>query len=150
MKFGVENPAQIEKKIINKDLKYSDTIVIGDNSSGKSELLFRLINQLNKSEPVYFIDAVNRNFSVKEISRTEKIPKYNKSILKTRLNADKFNLVDSFNCYGTLTERVEMIYTLFEQQVQELFVELTGKKFELLPGDVLGEVMFPEGRGVLI
>lgn len=74
MPFGVENLNQVITKLVKEELKYEDTILIGDNSSGKSELLRRLINELRKSQSVYFIDAVNRNFSVQAVSRTEKVP----------------------------------------------------------------------------
>lgn len=149
MTFGVKAITQIVQKIVSKELRHEDTILIGDNSSGKSELLRRLVLELNKTTQVYFIDAVNRNFSMKDVSRTEKIPVYSEWILKTRLDAEHFNLEDSFNCYGTRTERVEIIYTLFETKLQGLFFELTGKKFEWLPENVMGEVRFSDGEGGL-
>lgn len=149
MKFGVEAISQIVQKITSKELRYEDTIVIGDNSSGKSELLRRLVYALKNEYLIYYIDAVNWNFSVKDISRTEKIPKYNEWILKTRLDAEHFNIADSFNCYGTRTERIEIIYTLFEAELQKLFFELTEKRFELFPESVMGEVRFSEGTGLL-
>lgn len=149
MTFGVEMISQIVKEICSKELRYEDSILIGDNSSGKSELLRRLILELDKTEEVYFIDAVNRNFDVKDISRTEKIPPYNKAILKTRLDIEHFNLEDSFNCYGTRTEKIEIIYTLFEKEVQELFYEVTGVKFERISENIMGEVRFPKGEGLL-
>lgn len=149
MTFGVEMITQIVEKIVNQELRYEDTILIGDNSSGKSELLRRLISALGLSPEVYFIDAVNRSFSVKDVSRTRTVPAYTDWILKTRLDSEHFNLEDSFNCYGTRTERIEMIYLLFEKKLQTLFCELTGTVFQLLPDRVAGEVKFPEGVGIL-
>ena len=98
---------------MTEELKYKDTIIIGDNSSGKSELLRKLIYELRKFQNVYFIDAVNRNFSVQAISRTAKLPIYTEHIINTRLDEEHFNIEDSFNCYGTRTERIEIIYNLF-------------------------------------
>lgn len=149
MIFGAEMITQVIQKIISKELRYEDSIVIGDNSSGKSELLRRLVLELIKTEEVYFIDAVNRNFSVKDISRTKEIPVYNEWILKTRLDSEHFNLQDSFNCYGTRTETIEIIYTLFETELQELFFQLVGKRFEWIPGNVMGNVKFSEGEAAL-
>ena len=60
MIFGAEMITQVIQKIISKELRYEDSIVIGDNSSGKSELLRRLVLELIKTEEVYFIDAVDR------------------------------------------------------------------------------------------
>lgn len=149
MTFGMEMITQVIQEIISEKLRYGDSIIIGDNSSGKSELLRRLILELEKTEEVYFIDVVNRKFSVKDISRTKEIPQYGEWILKTRLDSEHFNLQDSFNCYGTRTEMIEIIYTLFETELQELFFELTGKRFAWLPEDVLGNVQFSEGKGLL-
>ena len=150
MTFGVTMIMQVVQEIISKELRYEDSIVIGDNSSGKSELLRRLVLELIKTEEVYFIDAVNRNFSVKDISRTRDIPVYNDWILKTRLDSEHFNLQDSFNCYGTRTETIEIIYTLFETKLQELFFKLVGKKFEWIPGNVMGNIKFSESRQILL
>ena len=149
MTFGVTMIMQVVQEIISKELRYEDSIVIGDNSSGKSELLRRLVLELIKTEEVYFIDAVNRNFSVKDISRTRDVPVYNEWILKTRLDSEHFNLQDSFNCYGTRTETIEIIYTLFETKLQELFFKLVGKKFEWIPGNVMGNIKFSEGEAAL-
>lgn len=49
-----------------RELPYSDTILIGDNSSGKSELLKRLLMKSGFSQ-WYLIDSVNRYFNVGQI-----------------------------------------------------------------------------------
>ena len=49
--------------IMNEKLVYKDTIIIGDNSSGKSDVLRRLIEN-DKKDQFYFIDAVNRYFDI--------------------------------------------------------------------------------------
>lgn len=36
---------EIKNKIINENLKYNNSIIIGDNSSGKSELLKMYLNE---------------------------------------------------------------------------------------------------------
>jgi len=139
----------IIEKIDANELPYADNVVIGDNSSGKTMLLKLFIERVERKKNVYFIDAVNRGFDVKKISRTEKKPEYKRTILETRLREANFNLQDSFNCYGTSTERVEMIYQLYEKEVQNLFSEMTGDQFQVIYGDPLGEVDFEEGRGLL-
>ncbi len=149
MRFGLEMMRDIVETIDTDQLPYADNVVIGDNSSGKTMLLKLFIERVGKEENVYFIDAVNRGFDVKRISKTEKKPEYKRTILETRLRETNFNLQDSFNCYGTSTERVEMIYGLYEEEVQNLFYEMTGDQFRVLYGDPLGEVDFGEGRGLL-
>ena len=47
-------------------LPYESTIVIGDNSSGKSELLKRLLLE-EGPESWYLIDSVNRGFTAGQI-----------------------------------------------------------------------------------
>lgn len=149
MKFGQEKMRCTISKISARELPYLDSVIVGDNSSGKTLMLKLFIEQVGRAEKVYFIDAVNRGFDVKKISRLEKKPEYKKTILDTRLEETFFNLVDSFNCYGTSTERVEMIYMSYESGVQKLFQEITGDSFKVLSGDPLGEVDFGEGKGLL-
>lgn len=147
MKFGLEQINEMVVKLFEEKLPYPNSIIVGDNSSGKSLLLKNFIEEAKKNSPVYFIDAVNRNFDVKKISKLEKKPEYKTTILETRMKENFFNLVDSFNCFGTLTERVEMIYGLYEEEVQRLFCKLTNDKFSIIYGNVLEEVDFGNGQG---
>ncbi len=149
MKFGLETMIHIIDKISNEELPYLDSVVIGDNSSGKTLLLKLFIEKIKNDRAVYFIDAVNRGFDVKKVSKTNKKPSYKKTILETRLQEVNFNLIDSFNCFGTLTERVEIIYQLYEKAVQDLFYELTNDRFKINYDDPMGEVDFENGRGLL-
>lgn len=151
MRFGREQITDIGKKISAQELNYTDSVVIGDNSSGKSLLLKEFVKSVySGGANVYFIDAVNRGFSVKEVPELpDERPDYRTTILETRMKEDYFNLKDSFNCYGTLTETAERIYLLYEEKVQKLFYDFTGSQFVLLPGNPFGEVKFCEGTGLL-
>ncbi len=149
MRFGLEKISEVIEKIYEKALLYKDSVVIGDNASGKTLLLKLFIELAGSSENVYFIDAVNRGFDVKKISRLKKKPEYKKTILQTRLSETHFNLQDSFNCYGTSTERIEMIYQLYEKEVQDLFCEITNDCFKIMSDNPMGEVDFGNGRGLL-
>lgn len=149
MKFGMEMINDIVGKIDRQALPYVDCVIIGDNASGKTLLLKTFIEKVKEDKNVYFIDAVNRGFDVKKITRTERKPEYKKTILETRLQELYFNLMDSFNCYGTLTERIEFIYQIYEKEVQRLFYELTEDKFKIPNDNILGEVDFEDGRGLL-
>ncbi len=97
MRFGLEKISEVVGKIYEKELPYKDSIVVGDNSSGKTMLLKLFIERAGGSENVYFIDAVNRGFDVKKISKLFKKPEYKNTILETRLRETHFNLQDSFN-----------------------------------------------------
>ena len=149
MKFGLEMINHIIDKIYKEELPYTDSIIIGENSSGKTLLLKLFIEKTKNDRAVYFIDAVNRVFDVKKVSKTDKSPKYKKTIIDTRLQDMNFNLVDSFNCFGTLTERVEIIYQLYEKEVQDLFFELTNDRFKRDYDAPIGEVDFGNGKGLL-
>ena len=49
MKFGREQIEDIVRKISAKELNYIDSVVVGDNSSGKSLLLKEFVQQVNSS-----------------------------------------------------------------------------------------------------
>lgn len=104
---------EIKNKIENENLKYKNTIIIGDNSSGKSEVLKELLR--DKSTGYYFIDSVNRTFNYKKVSSTNELKEAYKNVLKYRLEGNIFNLVDSFNLYNTGTSVIEEIYLNFHE-----------------------------------
>lgn len=149
MKSGEDSLISIAELLRERRLKYTDTIIIGDNSSGKSLLLKILIESLGKTDSVYFIDAVNRGFDVRMVIEESKKPEYKQTVVSTRIQKEFFNLKDSFNCYGTMTERIEEIYFPYEVQLQELFEQLTGDRFQVVPGESLGEVIFGASKGHL-
>lgn len=149
MKFGMDALVSISEKLLNRGLKYGDSVIIGENSCGKSLLLRLLVQKAGKTDSIYFLDAVNRGFDVGKVVRETKKPAYKRTIINTRIQDDFFNLKDSFNCFGTMTERIEQIYYPYEEKLQDLFEKLTDERFRLIPGDVFGEVEFKEGRGLL-
>lgn len=149
MKFGVDSLYSIAEKIINRDLTYGDTIIIGDNSSGKSMLLKMLIEKEGKTAAVYFIDAVNRGFDITKIAKGNWTHEYKNTIINTRIQEEYFNLKDSFNCYGTLTERIEEMYDWLGEKMQILFEILTKDGFQIIPGSIFGDVEFKQGKGLL-
>ena len=149
MKFGMDALVSISEKLLNRGLKYGDSVIIGENSCGKSLLLRLLVQKAGKTDSIYFLDAVNRGFDVGKVVKETKKPAYKRTIIDTRIQDDFFNLKDSFNCFGTMTERIEQIYYPYEEKLQDLFEKLTDERFRLIPGDVFGEVEFKEGRGLL-
>ena len=149
MKFGMDALVSISEKLLNRGLKYGDSVIIGENSCGKSLLLRLLVQKAGKTDSIYFLDAVNRGFDVGKVVRETKKPAYKRTIIDTRIQDDFFNLKDSFNCFGTMTERIEQIYYPYEEKLQDLFEKLTDERFRLIPGDVFGEVEFKDGRGLL-
>ncbi|MCS6132738.1 hypothetical protein DWV13_14065 [Clostridium botulinum] len=84
---------EIQNKIINNQFKYKNTIIVGDNSSGKSEILKLLFKDNPKG--YYFIDSVNRSFDYSKVSVLNDLEKGTyKSVVNTRINNEiKFNLI---------------------------------------------------------
>ena len=70
-------------KIWDGLLIHLDTIIIGDNSIGKSDLLQELIER-DKDGGIYFLDVVNRRFLIErvEFEKKKKDIEYNKKIIK--------------------------------------------------------------------
>ena len=58
--------SNIADKILNKQLKFKDTILIGDNSIGKSDLLKELL-MYSKDGEIYYLDTVNRRYLVEKV-----------------------------------------------------------------------------------
>ena len=149
MKYGMDSLNELVEILQRKRLKYRDNVIIGDNSSGKSLLLKMIIENYGVTNDVYFIDAVNRGFNTGMVIKEEKKPEYKQTIVNTRIKKEFFNLRDSFNCYGTLTERIEQIYFPYEKELQKLFEELTKERFQIIEGETLGEVSFKNTKGLL-
>ena len=149
MKFGMDALVSISEKLLNRGLKYGDSVIIGEKTCVKSQLLRLQVQKAGKTDSIYFLDAVNRGFDVGKVVKETKKPAYKRTIIDTRIQDDFFNLKDSFNCFGTMTERIEQIYYPYEEKLQDLFEKLTDERFRLIPGDVFGEVEFKEGRGLL-
>ena len=123
------------ESISEGDLEYKDTIIIGDNSSGKSDVLRQLI-QNDKEEWFYFIDAVNRYFDIEQIT-PEPIQKinYSKEINKQRLEEDTFNHKDTFY-YGGIPRAIEDLYMNYSSQVEALMNEFLQVLFTIRQGEV--------------
>ena len=67
MKFGQERMNLIIDKLFAGALPYLDSVIIGDNSSGKTMLLKLFIEKIKSDGAVYFIDTVNRGFDLRQI-----------------------------------------------------------------------------------
>lgn len=116
-------------------LQYKDTIIVGDNSSGKSDVLRQLIEN-DKKETFYFIDAVNRCFDVSQIlKKPENNVQYSNEINRYRIKEDIFNHKDSFYYNGT-PKAPEDLYMNYEDEIKEMMREFLGIQFDIRLGDV--------------
>ena len=66
MKSYQEMLNDLSECLKNGKFIYKDNIIIGDNSSGKSDVL-KIMMQKDEQKKYYFIDAVNRSFEVEQV-----------------------------------------------------------------------------------
>lgn len=130
MKFYQDMIDEAVELLNGNKLPYANSIIIGDNASGKSVILKNIL--IKNEKLIYFIDAINRTFNIKKVNSPMKNFSYSDKILKSRLLSENFNLRDSWSYYGTETECIELIYHYYEKKLQELFKEFTGNSFEIV------------------
>lgn len=130
---------RLSRILLEAKLPYNDTIIIGDNSSGKSDILKKMIEDSDGSS-YYFIDAVNRYFDIAQImSKWEQEILFSKEINIHRLKEDNFNHKDSFY-YGGTPKAVEDFYINYSDELNELMKEFLNIQFEIKRGTVGWEV----------
>lgn len=110
-------------KIVEEIIKINeDVIIVGDNSSGKSDILKSVIKNLPQSE-CYYIDSSNRVFEYKNTLDTgNNLPK-TENVLKVRLEEENFNLKDSFGNGGN----IERYYSIYKTKFLGLINEFLEK-----------------------
>ena len=121
---------EIKNKIINENLKYNNSIIIGDNSSGKSELLKMYLNE-SKAE-CYFIDSVNRTFDYEKVTKRNIENEEYKNVINYRIKENIFNLKDSFDIDKTGMGFIEDIYFNFEDEIKEMIYEFLNVKLDII------------------
>lgn len=107
---------KIKKTLVESEENW---IIIGDNSSGKSELLQLIVRELKYR--VYYIDSVNRYFNSKSINLlSDNVPEVSaEEVVYTRVDPQKYNLVDSFGANG----HIEQMYPAYKEQLKKLLKE---------------------------
>ena len=122
MRFYQEMLKRLNDILLKDQLEYKDTIIIGDNSSGKSDVLKNLI-QSDKEGKYYFIDDVNRYFDVSQITSNQvQNTVYSQAINETRINEKHFNQKDSFYYCGT-PWAVEGFYANYSDELKKMMDE---------------------------
>lgn len=123
--------------ILKHKLKFDNTIIIGDNSSGKSELLKNVLVK-DGAKNWYLIDSVNRYFSVSQIFKmsgeASKL-QFSKKIIEHRLMADNYNLKDTFYYMGVPTS-IENFYFEFEDSIKNLMRQFLGVELMVVQSEV--------------
>ena len=110
-------------EIVERILKIEeDIIIVGDNSSGKSDILKGIVSNLPLNE-CYFIDSCNRVFEYNDTLSTEGKVLETQEVLKVRMKDENFNLKDSFGVLGN----IERFYSRYEVEFLNLIKEFLNK-----------------------
>lgn len=120
---------EIKNKILNKELKHRNTIIVGDNSSGKSEILRQIL--IKQQNGYYFIDSVNRSFNYEKVSKSEDLFETYKSVVKYRLSENNFNLVDTFDLHSTGLDVIEKIYFNYNEELKAMLKSFLNIDFRI-------------------
>ena len=125
-------------KIVQGDkLSYDSTIVIGNNSSGKSELLKKLLTEAG-FENWYLIDSVNRGFCVEQIFKMDgealKL-QFSEKIVEHRLSEENYNQKDTFYYMGVPTP-IENFYFEFADEIKRMVYQFLNVELEIGQSEV--------------
>lgn len=112
----------------NRGMTY---ILIGDNSSGKSEVLRKVVEK-NLGQAVYFIDSVNRTFDVNKVELVGKFYKNMKPdsqrVVSDRIDPFNFNLQDTFSAAAS----IEQLYDKYSDVLGKMCVEFLEKELRII------------------
>lgn len=115
-----------EKLIENTSYKYQNTVIVGNNSAGKSDLLNRILEK--KADDIYFIDAINRKVNTGIITDNTKNIHW-REVIEERKNKANFNQRDTFG-NGSIT--IESVLYKYQEKIGHIFYEFTKKKFTIV------------------
>lgn len=109
----------------NMDCNY---ILIGENTSGKSELLSCIMGKIkNTGDPLfYFIDSVNRSFHLNEIGYSKEEKEFDHFEVCRQRTGNLFNKLDSFG-----VGKIESIYWMHEEVLKDLIFDFLGLNIDI-------------------
>lgn len=103
-----------------------DIFLIGDNSSGKSDVLKNLLLKNIATDNYYYIDSYNRTFDWNQVNfDIIKLPNH-KEILEARMKPENFNLQDNFG-----SGFIEILYGTFQTPLKKMLNEFLKINFEI-------------------
>lgn len=120
--------------LIDNKLEYADTIIVGDNSSGKSEVLKQLVRMGNAGD-YYYIDAVNRYFNIQQVTDRWIYADihYSPGIVDQRMDDETFNHIDTFY-YDKIPMSIETLYSVYSERIQSLMKDFLDVEFDIRLG----------------
>lgn len=119
----------LTNKILNGKFPHTNWIVLGDNSSGKSDLLKLLVS--TNIDSMYYIDAVNRYFVVSDTNLAKENIQgeitSGEKVVSRRIDENVFNLTDSFGD----NEHIWRLYPLYEEKLKSFIKTFLNINFEI-------------------
>lgn len=122
----MEYKNNISNIILEIEKSEKDIFLIGDNSSGKSDVLKNLLLKNIATDNYYYIDSYNRTFDWNQVNfDTIKLPNH-KEILEARMKPENFNLQDNFG-----SGFIEILYGTFQTPLKKMLNEFLEINFEI-------------------
>ena len=122
---------EISETILKGTCERKNYVIVGDNSSGKSDVLREVIRK-DVKRTIYFIDSVNRTYDISKVELKGTSYKhvsfdYHK-VLETRLEENNFNIQDTF----CVIAGIELLYAKYSEQIKALLLEFLGVHLEII------------------
>lgn len=132
---------ELRKIFQNEELTYESSIIIGDNSSGKSDVIRGIIKD-SITKNVYYIDSVNRYFSENQIMslNPNEIIEYSNDVVENRIKEDNYNFRDTF-FYKGAPRAIEDFYLQYKDEVRALMQDFLQTKFEIKHNEVEWQII---------
>lgn len=117
---------KIDKCIFEIEDTVEDIVIIGDNSIGKTDILYKYLEKKIKTD-IYFIDSYNKIFNTSNLYLEKiEIPLPEPSdVVAERLDNKNFNLKDTF---GNSSPKIEFYYLFFKEKLDILLLEFLNIK----------------------
>lgn len=116
------------EELINEIIRTDgDIVIVGDNSSGKTDVLKGTVEKLKDEGKTYYIDACNRIFKYENTLDTEVNPPTTNEVLELRLKDENFNLKDTFGNSGV----IEKFFNKYKSKFLSLVNEFLEKNIEI-------------------
>ena len=122
---------EISDTILKGTRERKNYVIVGDNSSGKSDVLREVIRK-DLKRTIYFIDSVNRTYDISKVELKGTSYKhvsfdYHK-VIDTRLGENNFNIQDTF----CVLAGIELLYAKYSEQIKALLLEFLGIHLEVI------------------
>lgn len=122
---------EVTEIICENSLKDKNYILVGDNSSGKSEVLRKTVER-KAGQAIYFIDSVNRTFDSNKVEFQSKayrtIKMDSQAVVAERISPFNFNLRDTFFAAAA----IEQLYDKYSSELMAMCHEFLKREIRIV------------------